>query len=279
MMLNNKRPLNIDELNANHYMVSVHKYGFFLCRRGTARIMLGANTYRISRNYLCLYAPDTFFQILEKSYDLEGILEEDEVEAYHQVLVRIDIRQRLKVRESPCVEITEAQADEIERLQDVMTAAAQPADGDELLARLRDDSVRYLRYVICLKVLEAYFRNVPVAALSQGRDDAILNRFLVSVYKNCHRERSVQYYADQQRLSPYYFSTIIRECSGKSAMQWIVNVTMTFVRQYLECTELSLKEIANRMNFPDQSTFGRYFKHHQGCSPSEYRARKSNITQ
>ena len=25
------------------------------------------------------------------------------------------------------------------------------------------------------------------------------------------------------------------------------------------------------MHFPDQSTFGRYFKHHMACSPGEYR--------
>lgn len=28
--MSSKRPLNIDELNANHYTVSVHKYGFFV---------------------------------------------------------------------------------------------------------------------------------------------------------------------------------------------------------------------------------------------------------
>ena len=77
--MSSKRPLNIDELNANHYTVSVHKYGFFICTEGKARILLGSNTYLISRNYLCLYAPNMFFQILEKSSDLKGILEEDAV--------------------------------------------------------------------------------------------------------------------------------------------------------------------------------------------------------
>lgn len=42
--MSSKRPLNIDELNANHYTVSVHKYGFFLCTEGKARILLGSNT-------------------------------------------------------------------------------------------------------------------------------------------------------------------------------------------------------------------------------------------
>lgn len=278
-MLSYKQPLKIDELNANHYMVSVHKYGFFLCKEGTARILLGSNTYQISRNCLCIYAPNTFFQILEKSQDLIGLLEEDDVEAYLPVLDSIDIRERLQVRNSPCVKVSETQADEMMRLYGMVLENGQlPAESNKMPGRhrglietARADCARYLRYALCLKVLEVYFSNTPVEAMPRTREDAILNRFLVSVYKNCHRQRKVRYYADEQHLSPYYFSSIIKGRSGQSALQWIGNVTMTFCRQYLECSELSIKEIADRMNFPDQSTFGRYFKHHEGCSPSEFR--------
>ena len=282
MMLSYKRPLKIDELNANHYMVSVHKYGFFLCREGTARILLGSNTYQISRNYLCIYPPNTFFQILEKSRDLEGILEEDYVETYHPVLSPIDIRKRLQVRNSPCVKISEIQADEVIRLYDLVRENGQsttekeklPNKHQEFTITTRADCMRYLRYALCLKVLEVYFSNTPVEAMPKTKEDAILNRFLVSVYEHCHKQRLVQYYADEQHLSPYYFSTIIKERSGQSALQWITHVTMTFSRQYLECSEMSIKEIADCLNFPDQSTFGRYFKHNEGCSPSDFRERR-----
>lgn len=282
IMLLYKQPLKIDELNANHYVVSVHKYGFFLCREGMARILLGSNTYQIFRNHLCFYAPNTFFQILEKSPDLEGILEEDDVETFHPVLSTIDIRKRLQVRNSPCVKISEKQADEMIRLYNMVQENGQseivkknfPDTNEEFTEMLRADCTRYLRYALCLKVLEVYFSNTPVEAMPQTKEDAILNRFLVSVYENCHRQRTVQYYADEQHLSPYYFSSIIRERSGQSALQWIGNVTMTFSRQYLECSEMSIKEIADCLNFPDQSTFGRYFKHHEGCSPTEFRERK-----
>lgn len=282
MILSYKQPLKIDELYANHYMVSVHKYGFFLCREGTARILLGSNKYQISRNYLCIYPPNTFFQILEKSPDLNGILEEDDVKTYHSVLNPIDIRKRLQVRKAPCVKISEMQADEMIRLYNMVQENGQSTPEKdnlvdkqmELSKTTRADCMRYLRYALCLKVLEVYFSNTPVEAIPQTKEDTILNRFLVSVYENCHRQRTVQYYADEQHLSPYYFSSIIRERSGQSALQWIGNVTMTFSRHYLEYSEMSIKEIADRLNFPDQSTFGRYFKHHEGCSPSDFRERR-----
>ena len=278
LMFSDRRPLTIDELHANHFMVSVQKYGFFLCREGTARILLGSNTYEIARNYLCIYPPNTFFQILERTANLSGILEEDDVRAYHPVLSSVDIRKRLQVRNSPCVKLNEKEACEIVRLYKMVeeTSKAPQNDGVPEANRhftqmVRQNCQRYLRYALCLKVVEAYFSHTPLEAMPQTKESQVLNRFLVSVYDNCHRQRTVQFYADEQHLSPYYFSSIIRAESGQSALQWIANVTMTFARQYLECSDMSVKEIADHMGFPDQSTFGRYFKHYEGCSPTEFR--------
>ena len=273
------RLLSIHDLYANHRKVSVHKYGFFLCRTGRARILLGTRIYDIDANTLCIYVPNTFFQILERSEDLSGILEEDDVAAYYPVVSTIDIRRRIQIRTESCVKISEMEADEIEKLIGLIDSSVYNSAGrnDDILVNVHDNYLRHLRYSLCLKVLEAYFNNSPVQALPECREDAILSRFLISVYDNCHKERTVQFYADEQHLSPYYFSTIIKGRSGMGALQWIENVAMTLAREYLECTDLSIKEISDRLNFPDQSTFGRYFKQRQGCSPSEFR--NMNVTQ
>lgn len=280
-MVADKNPLKIEDLNANHCAVAVHKYGFFLCTNGWSKILLGTRIYNISSNMLCIYTPNTFFQILEKSSDLDGILEEDDVDAYYQVVSSIDIQTRLQIRDSPCVEISKDQSDMILQLFDLMRIYGKNNNefkvaNQQVINPIKNSYLRYFRYVLCLKILEVYFVNTPVDALPRRREDMIINNFLVSLYDNCHSQRSVEYYASEQNLSPYYFSSIIKSCSGKSAMQWIESVTMTFARQYLECTELSIKEISDRLNFPDQSTFGRYFKRHEGCSPSDFRRRKES---
>lgn len=268
--------MDIDGLNANHYMVSVHKYGFFLCKSGTARILLGNKTYLISDKHLCIYTPNTFFQILEKSDDLDGIMQQDSVDAYYPAVSSINIKKRLLMRENPVVKISQDDVLNITALSNSVNEALElPEDkrNNELLGSIHDKYLVYLRYALCLSVCEAYFSSNPVSAVPQNREDTVFNSFLVSVYEHCHQERTVQYYAGEQHLSPYYFSTIIRAKSGKSALQWIENITMTFARQYLHDSAMSIKEIAERLSFPDQSTFGRYFKHREGCSPSEYRVR------
>ena len=77
--------------------------------------------------------------------------------------------------------------------------------------------------------------------------------------------------AGSSHLSPYYLSTIIKEATGKGALEWITLFTINMCKHYLVDTDMSVKEIADTMHFPDQSTFGRYFKHHMACSPGEYR--------
>lgn len=270
----NKSNVSIHDLYANYRKVSVHKYGFFLCLTGRAKVLLGSRIYEIGPDTLCIYVPNSFFQILEKSDDLTGVLEEDEVEAYYPVVSTIDIRQRIQIRNESCVAISKLEANEISGLADMISRTVydpKPMRNENILVSVHDNYVKHLRYALCLKVLEAYFSNSPVQSLPECKEDAILSRFLISVYDNCLKERTVQYYADEQHLSPYYFSTIIRNRSGMGALQWIEKVAMTLAREYLECTDLSIKEISDRLNFPDQSTFGRYFKHRQGCSPSEFR--------
>ena len=86
-----------------------------------------------------------------------------------------------------------------------------------------------------------------------------------------HQERDVTFYADKQCLSARYFSSVIKEKSGSSALQWIIQNVITEAKYLLDNTDLSIKEIATKLNFPTQSFFGKYFKQYVGISPKEYR--------
>lgn len=280
-MNNSIYPLDINSLDANHITVSVHKYGFFLCKTGSARILLGNKVYQISDNHLCLYTPNTFFQIIDKSADLQGYLEQGDVDTLFPAISSINIRKRLQIRKSPCVKISAIQSDNISALINfIHDNSITPRQNSEnySISDIHKNLIRYLEYALCMTIIEAYFGNTPVEAVNLNREDSILNNFIIDLYENCRKTRTVKFYADLQHLSPYYFSTIIKRQSGKSALQWIGNVTMIFAKQYLECSQMSVKEIADTMNFPDQSTFGRYFRHFENCSPSTFREKKAKLS-
>ena len=77
-------------------------------------------------------------------------------------------------------------------------------------------------------------------------------------------------------ISPDYLSKIIREYDGRSARAWINASIIEKAKFLMLQSNLTLKEISDKLNFPDQSSFGRFFKSSTGWSPKEYR---KNLTE
>lgn len=72
-------------------------------------------------------------------------------------------------------------------------------------------------------------------------------------------------------LSPKYFSKLVRQASGKLPMEHIQQRVIIEAKSLLRSTNITIREIADALNFPTDSFFCRYFKHETGLSPSDYR--------
>ena len=68
-----------------------------------------------------------------------------------------------------------------------------------------------------------------------------------------------------------YLSKVIREYDGQSAIKWIANAVIIEAKFLLREPEKNIQQVAMELNFPDQSTFGKFFKRYAGKSPAEYR--------
>lgn len=105
----------------------------------------------------------------------------------------------------------------------------------------------------------------------QFRNDAIFTRFIKMVEENCHHERRVSWYAEQLCITPKYLSEIVKQVSRRTPNEWIDNYVTLEIRVLLKNTTKSIKEIAEELNFPNQSLMGKYFKDNVGVTPSVYR--------
>ena len=59
--------------------------------------------------------------------------------------------------------------------------------------------------------------------------------------------------------------------SGKTANEWITEHVLEDIRYYLRQTDLSIKQICDKLAFPNPSFFGKYVKDHFGMTPLEFR--------
>jgi len=87
-------------------------------------------------------------------------------------------------------------------------------------------------------------------------------------------KREVQWYAQELKITPKYLSEICKERSGKSAGQWIADITVSEIKHYLHNSTLPIREIARVMEFPNASFFCQYTKKHTGLTPNHYRKQK-----
>ena len=81
------------------------------------------------------------------------------------------------------------------------------------------------------------------------------------------------FYAGELCISKQYLSAVVKEKTKTTTGKIIAKVRAEKALQMLRDTELSIKEIADRLSFPDQSTFGKFFKKHFGKSPLGYRSK------
>ena len=119
------------------------------------------------------------------------------------------------------------------------------------------------------------FDESGMARSSVNSSDYTFNTFTKLLREYPHA-REVQWYAEKLGITPKYLSEICKERSGKSASQWIAEITVAELKQYLRNTTMPIREIAKVMEFPNASFFCQYTKKHTGLTPNHYRKAKRN---
>ena len=104
----------------------------------------------------------------------------------------------------------------------------------------------------------------------RSRRTQYVNEFMRLVHEYHSSERSVAFYAGKLFISPKYLSLIIKESTGRSATEVIDSYVILEAKNLLRFSGKNIQQVAYELNFPNQSSFGKYFKHLTGMSPSEY---------
>lgn len=102
------------------------------------------------------------------------------------------------------------------------------------------------------------------------RASQIYMRFMTLVMEHHNQHRDVSFYANEMCLTPKYMSQVILSVSGKYALDIIKDQVIFEAKALLKSHQYTIQEIADLLNFPNPSFFGRYFKSAVGCSPRHY---------
>ena len=113
--------------------------------------------------------------------------------------------------------------------------------------------------------------SVSSASDLSNRSKVIFDKFMRLVMEYHTQHRNVGFYAERLCLTPKYLSKLIKNATGRSAPEWIDSYVILEAKNLLKYSDVTIKEIVFRLNFPNQSVFYKFFKAHTGMTPTEYR--------
>ena len=172
----------------------------------------------------------------------------------------------LSVQDNPAVPLTEKELKAMvvyfQMLQQIVKLQDHP---------YRIDVVRYLTL--------AFFYGAALQFHPQSEDkkkshqEILVEKFLSLVKANYKQQRGMEFYADKLFLTPKHLSKVMKETTGKSASDWIDDYVILEAKALLKSTNMTVQQVGDELNFPEQSFFGKYFKRVVGVSPREYKGK------
>lgn len=103
------------------------------------------------------------------------------------------------------------------------------------------------------------------------KQTAIVRKFFEEMFIHYKDHHDVAFYAKQLGMSAKYISTVIKEETGLSALQWLNHIVTYKAKQLIQNSNLSVAEIAALLHFSSPSAFIRHFKNQTGITPLAYK--------
>lgn len=98
----------------------------------------------------------------------------------------------------------------------------------------------------------------------------ITSRFRSLLFNAGIPMQRVHEYATALNLTPNYLNLVLKSVTGKNASEHIAEVIILQTKYYLIHTNLSLKEVSDKMGFSSATYFTRFFKKQTGVKPLEW---------
>lgn len=238
-----------------------------LCTNGTIEYQLDTQRQVITPGDILIVSERHIVDHYQPSPDMEGLCIIMSVNFFHEIIKNVrDVNTLfLFARNHPVISLTPKEQEAFKEYFHVI----QQKIGDESNL-FRKDLVRTLLLAMFYDVGNIIYR-VKENDKPKTRADVIFANFIKMVEANFRKERRVKWYSQQLCITPKYLTEMVKAASKRTPNEWLDNYTLMELRVMLKNSPKSIKEIAEEMNFPNQSFMGKYFKLHVGITPSQYR--------
>lgn len=250
-------------------------YLFILCESGSLRLDVNLCEVELKKNMILVSAPSNILRIKE-AHEYDG-----------EKLSYIVLAMTKEFLSSLILDLNKTVTDKLSQLSCPVFSVSDEdisilSDNNKLIANVIDSDIHFKKEVVNAMISAGIYHVMSIWKRSEeqsqeqsqvrpSRSRTIYENFLKLVTEHYSQHRSVGFYADKLSLTPKYLSKLIKNESGRSAPEWIDAYVILEAKNLLKHSNISIKEIVFKLNFPNQSVFYKFFKMRTGMTPSEYR--------
>ena len=152
-------------------------------------------------------------------------------------------------------------------------AAIQNSAVDYLLKPVNPEELSAL-----LKRLETMLmaREQALAPRREASAGEVVENVMLYLRQNYDRQIDFAAVAEAQAVSAPYLSKLFHDHAGTSPSRYLTDLRMRKAKKLLLDSQLSIKEIAARVGYPDPFHFSKSFKNAVGMSPAQFRDRRDD---
>lgn len=244
-------------------------FAVMFCVNGKAEAQINLKKYTLKSGTMALHVPENIIQInsCENLIVYSFIISSEFIQKIHLETKDL-INLYMAAKTAPVLELEYSDIHILEKYYYLMESILQSeATHKSNMTIGVTTSFLYKIYDILTKKLKEneYTRKIP------ERCEIVFEDFIkeVNIFKGT--KHSLSFFAERLNLTPNYLSSRVKEYSGRNATEWIEDSVILEAKTMLKHTDLTIQEIAYKLNFPTQTFFGKYFKRLTGISPKQYR--------
>lgn len=254
-----------DQLNIVGHPVIVNSIIVALCVRGEADVRLNFKTYHLTKGSCVVLATESMFLCEEGNYSEDFLA--DYISFSLNYTKELDLRSFFyDIKKNPHIQLKDS---EYKRVYDIYK---------NLKFRYEDNGNTYQKEVIQYSLMVAIcdFSDIYdkyVVDPQEPEGDPYVRKFFDLLYKYYQTKRKTDFYAEKICITPKYLSRIVKGKTGYTVQEWIFRLILFESKSLLKTTNMNVVELASHFHFPDSTSYGKFFKKHEGMTPLEYRAK------